>query len=827
MSVDTIHPVCQVHSKSAKTVTDSLSVLIPVYNEEQTIGEVIQRVLAQDINLREIVVVDDGSTDGTADAVSGIAEGDSRVRFFRLTRNQGKTSAVRHALKHARGDVLIIQDADMEYDPSEIPDVIAPILEGSADVVYGSRFLVRRASRVLYFYHYLANRGLTFLSNILTNRNMTDIETCYKAFRSDVIKPLDLKSSRFGMEVEITALICKTAARTYEVPISYYGRTYEEGKKIGFWDGLWAIYYILFYNLIAPHTRKGRDFINSVNSALGAERRLPHSNQKNAKLPRFVLALVLIFALTLLVQWFSGAYSQELGSYPDEAAHYVSGLMVHDFLLSGSWLDPIKFADTYYLHYPKMAIGHWGPVFYFVQGMWEIVFGTSRESVLLLLATISATLALCVYRQACRWIPPSAALIITVSLILNPQVQRFTAAVMTEQLSSLFIFVAACSYGRFLARPSWRNSALFCGFSILALLTKGNGLILALLPPLAILIGRHWSVLRTWQFWFPCAAVGVICAPWYLLTLDMQRNGLAEESFSLQFVQEAIPFYGYHLLRITGVLILTFAGLGVISYATTKEGDSLRAMMTSMLSLVVAIYVFHCLVPCGLEKRHLVVAMPPLLVCSAVGIHWTLQRLKQNQPSTALALMLALLITVGTPICHGILIYQKANYRGFSQVVEELNAESRFADSVFLISSNAEGEGTFISEVAMRDHRPNRVVLRASKCLVSKSWSGEIDYVRFQNTEQLMSWIQDVPVGIVVVDTTVTVNEDCPEHVLLHDVLLTHDAEWELWRTYPAERYGATFDDALQIWVLKNHEGRPRRRIEIDMERMLGRPIRG
>jgi glycosyltransferase involved in cell wall biosynthesis len=248
-----------------------LSVLVPVYNEERTVAQVLTRVLELGPLLKEVIVVDDGSTDRTADAVRSVAEQDARVRFFALSHNQGKTAAIRRALGEARGDIVIVQDADLEYDPSEIPAVVDPILDGHADVVYGSRFLVRRAARVLYYYHYLANTFLTFLSNLLTNRNMTDIETCYKAFRSEVIKPLALTSRGFGMEVEITALITKTKARTYEVPISYYGRGYEEGKKVGLKDGIMALAYIGFYNVIAPRLPAGRRYIRTVNEALGRQ----------------------------------------------------------------------------------------------------------------------------------------------------------------------------------------------------------------------------------------------------------------------------------------------------------------------------------------------------------------------------------------------------------------------------------------------------------------------------------------------------------------------------------------------------------------------------
>ena len=250
-----------------------VSILVPAFNEEKTIERVILKLIALSINDKEIIVVNDGSTDNTAVIMTRLAAENSTIHYFSQPKNQGKTAAIARAICESTGEILIVQDADLEYDPNEIPGVISPILEGVADVVYGSRFMVKRASRVLYYYHYLANKSLTCLSNILTNRNMSDIETCYKAFHRDVVKPLKLKSTGFGMEVEITAMVCKTHARTYEVPISYYGRTYQEGKKIGTWDGLAAIWYILYFNLYHPVTRAGRSYIAAVNSSL-AERHI-------------------------------------------------------------------------------------------------------------------------------------------------------------------------------------------------------------------------------------------------------------------------------------------------------------------------------------------------------------------------------------------------------------------------------------------------------------------------------------------------------------------------------------------------------------------------
>ena len=247
-----------------------LSVLIPAFNEERTIAQVLDRLLElKNLPQLEILVIDDGSADRTGQIAADYAtRHPATVRLLQQSPNQGKTAAVARGLAEFSGDIVMIQDADTEYDPAEIPDLIAPILEGRADVVYGSRFLVKRAARVLYYYHYLANKSLTALSNALTNRNMSDIETCYKAMRAEVARPLRLRSRGFGLEVELTAAICLTRARTYEVPISYYGRTYEEGKKIGWRDGVAAIWYILYFNLIHRFTTDAKRYRREVDEAL-------------------------------------------------------------------------------------------------------------------------------------------------------------------------------------------------------------------------------------------------------------------------------------------------------------------------------------------------------------------------------------------------------------------------------------------------------------------------------------------------------------------------------------------------------------------------------
>ena len=228
-----------------------LSVLVPVYNEERTLEEVVRRVCAVRLS-KEIILVDDGSKDRSREILARLKDQSERandplnqIKVFFQPENQGKGAAIKTAISHVTGDIVIVQDADLEYDPKDYPSLIEPIQDGSADVVYGTRFAGGGAHRVLFFWHSLGNRTLTLLSNMLTNLNLSDMEVGYKVFRAEVLKGIELKSNRFGFEPEITIKLAKKRCRFYEVPISYHGRTYEEGKKITWKDGVAALYYMI------------------------------------------------------------------------------------------------------------------------------------------------------------------------------------------------------------------------------------------------------------------------------------------------------------------------------------------------------------------------------------------------------------------------------------------------------------------------------------------------------------------------------------------------------------------------------------------------------
>tara|TARA_B100002051_G_scaffold162330_1_gene153328 strand:+ start:788 stop:1489 length:702 start_codon:yes stop_codon:yes gene_type:complete len=226
-----------------------LSVIVPCYNESTTILHLIEKVRLSPVYSKEIIIVDDGSVDGTRELLQSLEEKASDLKILFHSKNMGKGAALRTGFAAAAGEICIVQDADLEYDPQEFPLVIQPIIDGKADVVFGSRFQSGRPHRVVYFWHRVGNGFLTLLSNIFTDLNLTDMETCYKAFRRDVIQSVRICENRFGFEPEITAKIARRNLRIYEVGISYYGRTYSEGKKIGWKDGVRAIYCILKYNV--------------------------------------------------------------------------------------------------------------------------------------------------------------------------------------------------------------------------------------------------------------------------------------------------------------------------------------------------------------------------------------------------------------------------------------------------------------------------------------------------------------------------------------------------------------------------------------------------
>jgi hypothetical protein len=528
-------------------------------------------------------------------------------------------------------------------------------------------------------------------------------------------------------------------------------------------------------------------------------------------------------SLAAMLQFLNGAWTAEFGLYSDEPAHYVTGLMVHDFLLKGNWLDPLSFAEQYYVHYPKVALGHWGPVFSLVQAGWELAFGAGRISLMLLMASVAALLASLIYRAARPESSRTAAFGVAACFIMLPLVQTLTASVMTELWSTLFIFLASLAFGRFLETVRYRDMLAFSGWASLAILTKGNGLLLALLPVFAIALARRPELFRRFRLWLSAILVAVICGPWFVLTLKMQRNGMAQESFSWEFVQEAAPFYS--LAAVTSIGIGLF-GCTILGFLRQVARPALHGGATgkwaSLGGLMLAVGVFHLLVPCGWEARHLLIAVPPMLACAVVGLDLAALWLAGGHTQPLRMQLLTGLIA--TLLFVAIINRPDAACGGFTRVVQDLEARPELRDSVLLISADEIGDGMFVATVAQRDQRPNRIVFRASKVLSSSRWDGRGYQSLFSTPEDLQAWLESIPVGVVVLDRTLDAAQ-YPEYRLLEATLAKFGERWDALGTYPAWRSQRLTPRAIAVYRLRGHEGRPRGKIAIGLGDKLGKSL--
>jgi dolichyl-phosphate-mannose-protein mannosyltransferase len=493
-------------------------------------------------------------------------------------------------------------------------------------------------------------------------------------------------------------------------------------------------------------------------------------------------AFVLFFAFAALFQFLSGAYRSEFGGHPDEAAHYVTGLMVRDFIATPrAWAHPKAFAADYYLHYPKIGLGIWPPVFYVVQSAWTLVFTPARASVLLLMAALAAALAL-VFFETLRPRFGVTALVGALALLALPLVQSYYAMVMAETLSALLMFGAAVLFGKFLDDENPRDAIGFALCASLAILTKGTGLALALVPPLAILFTRKFSLLKNRWLWIAAAIVLVLAGPWTFATRDLGKGGWLEPNPSWHFTKQALGYYAGKLFVAVGLLIALIALSGAVVAFRSREQ---RGFSASLTALVIGVWFFQSLAPVGLEARHLIPAVPAVMAFFVIGLSAATKWLMKGRRFTisnavAVESLWALAYAI-FGIAMAIVSSERLptkHFSGFGPVAYKLLNNPRNRDAVLLVSSDATGEGMFISEVAMRDaHRPGHIVQRASKAFTpdtgfAKNWSGAQYQPRFSTEAALRDFLINGEPGKPRIDF-LAVDNSVPERnrVLHHDLL--------------------------------------------------------
>ena len=475
--------------------------------------------------------------------------------------------------------------------------------------------------------------------------------------------------------------------------------------------------------------------------------------------PLWLKALVFsaLFLVVVVLQNLSGAYQAEFGGYPDEPAHYVTSVMVRDYLAGGKFSAPMQFASNYYKAYPKVAFGHWPPLLYAVQGVWMLVFSESRASVLIELALTTTIAAFLLFLIAARHFGTGAGVLSSFLLVCLPIVQAYSDEEMAESLLLLTGFAAVIYFYRYLETKRWHHSMWFGIFCSLAILTKGNGWALALVPPIAIVLTRNFAVLKKPSLWIPLPIVAVLCLPWQILTLEMAHRGwVGGEGPNLKYTIDSLWQFAVLLCGLPGWAIAALAIWGIwlrvirpASFGRVKPFDAV------MFALLISIWVFHAVVPAGVEPRKMVNALPAVILFALAGGQWIAKRISLVRAlkltpawsSPLLAGFVALLFTVQT------FAIPREQHYGFTEAGRYIEQRPDLNNAVILVSSERDGEGLLISELMMQDARPDHLILRANKMLSVSDWNGNVAKEFCHTPGDIMEFLKRENVRAVVMDT--------------------------------------------------------------------------
>ena len=521
-----------------------------------------------------------------------------------------------------------------------------------------------------------------------------------------------------------------------------------------------------------------------------------------------VYALLALFHLTLL--WCSGAFTAEFGGYPDESAHFVNGLMVRDYLRAGLGQPPLVFAEDYYLHYPKVTLGHYPPLLYVVEAAWMFVFPDSRQSILVLNALLAAATGLMLYQTAKRrfgrFYSISAGLL-WVSLYL---VQMIYGMVMAEPLAVCLAFGAVLCYARYLETERWQMSACFGLLAGLAILTKQVMLFLALLPPLAVVFSRKWRLFRRRGFWLAAVIAFLLTYPWYylvhiVLVLANPSNlaGLALpklpawKEFS-QFVESM----GYPLVFASGLGLLASI---IIPFLTRRKVEGLWA---AGLASVLALLIFRRLAPAGFESRHLLAIFPVMLLFSCSGLNWLSNLIRLIWPKGRLAQVAPVVLALAAFAAFSFRLPAR-RYLGLSEAAAVVASLPESQAQFVLVASDGASEGAFIAELGVRENYDKRYVFRANKLLVNSSLHGEVYHLLYSSPHEVQQLLESIPVDVAVVLERRHGQAPQPHARLVAQMLEAYPERWKLIKSFPQLRPPSIAGTEISLYRLVRRSTRP------------------
>lgn len=538
------------------------------------------------------------------------------------------------------------------------------------------------------------------------------------------------------------------------------------------------------------------------------------------------LLAAIVFVLAFDLAWFwqreNGAHTSEFGGHPDEAAHYVTGLFVHDALallprcVRERSAAPLKtFVDQndprgFYAHYPKVALGVWPAGFYLVQSAWTFAFGAGRLAIILLMAALASVLAVQLFsalrEEYGAWLAAIAALA-WLSLPLN--IEHF-GLLMAEMLTAIFMFGAALAWGRFLDGERARDALLFGALAGCAIMTKGTGVALALMAPLALVLAGRLRLLARPALWGGALLTALIAGPWtwFFRNAGRDKGGWLEASPSWDFTREAAPYYLGKLGIALGVLLLVLFGIGVL-VKVLRPGER-RGVWAAAGALVAAVLTFQLVMPVGLEARHLLSALPAALMFAVAGLDAIRDAFRHSRglpadERTPLALACCtLILAAGVWVAHRTAPPDAKRWSGFAPMAEAVLKDPNVKTRPVLVCSDAAGEGMFISEVAMRDQHPGVTVLRASKETAAMDWAGRGVRTKFKDDDELAAWIRQRGIGCIVVDASMDEEKRGPHHDQL--IALCENRGDTFWAasSSPVTRGGAARAKPVRLYLVRH-----------------------
>ena len=530
------------------------------------------------------------------------------------------------------------------------------------------------------------------------------------------------------------------------------------------------------------------------------------------------------WGLAATLQFAGNAFRAEFNGYPDEAAHFVTLTMVREYIAQGFPTRPFAFAENYYLHYPKVGFGHWPPFFYVCSALWSFPAPHSRAWILAFMALITAATASLVSASLLRAHGWMAAAAIGASFVLVPAVQRETSMVMLETLLALTSFCAAWCFAAYLRSGRALDSLGFGFFASLAILTKGDGWALGLLPLFAILFSRRWKMLQGASFWIAAVPVAILCLPWQFYTLHMTGQGWDQPNPTISYFLSALLRFAGILFRISPVLFI----LGLVGVAQTVArpflaGRPVNPLYAAMSALLLSVWLFHSFVPAGVEERRMIMGWAGLIVFVPEGFGFVARLSDRILPVGRWRRLVQGAMAAGLFFACGFAIPVKESY-GFSQAAKELLTRSDLRDPVCLVSSNDNGEGMLVSEVALLRPRPERFFLRATKVLSKTDWAGTDYHSFFHSPGEVARALDQLSVGILVLDLNPG-QYNFEHHRLIGEMVRDNPG---LWKLAGIIRPGTHGDPASGVAIYRRAGATPGAgRIQLDLSGVLNRTLEG